>query len=196
MDVLDGLLFIYRRLWYICRKHVSFVEFVAVMTINASYPLNAPACLGFPELKTLRAIIGSFLARYFGPNVQKRIIRQLLDWNPSCWYDRLVITTSSLMFPGFNGPWVFSVTGLHCNIKACRVLDYLPSLKYDRQLSLALLLLKKTGVKADNLQHCLLYFFALPKSAFNSNGFYDKFANSSVSNELVLQLNLIRSLST
>ena len=56
--------------------------------------------------------------------------------------------------------------------------------------------LKKTCVKADNLQHCLLYFFALQKSAFNSNGFYNKLANLSLSNELVLQLNLIRSLST
>ena len=122
-------------LWYICRKHVSFVEFVAVMTINASYLLNALACLNWaPRIKkTLRAIIGSFRVRYFSPNAQEKN-HQSISWlkpflliRPPCYCD-LLVNVSRFQWPLSGlGNWV----------------SLYPPLKYDRQLSLALLLLKK-----------------------------------------------------
>ena len=90
--------YLFTVLWYICRKHVSFVEFVAVMTINASYLLNALACLGLPELKrrSERLLHGSFTVRYFSPNAQEKN-HQSISWlkpflliRPPCYCDLLV----------------------------------------------------------------------------------------------------------
>ena len=152
------------------------------MAINASYPLNALACLGLPELKRRSGrLLGHLRYVILAQKHKKKkssvnfLLKPFLLIRPPCYCD-LLLNVSRFQWP-LSGPgnWV----------------SLYPSLKYDRQLSLALLLLKKTGVKADNLQHCLLYFFALQKSAFNSNGFYNNRANFSLSYELVLQLNLI-----
>ena len=72
--------YLFAVLWYICRKHVSFVEFVTVMTINASYPLNTPACLGLPELKRRsRRLLGHLGYVILAQTHKKKIISQFLD---------------------------------------------------------------------------------------------------------------------
>ena len=76
--------YLFAVLWYICRKHVSFVEFVTVMTINASYPLNTLACLGLPELKRRSGRLLGHLRYVILAQKHKKIISQFLDWNPSC----------------------------------------------------------------------------------------------------------------
>ena len=77
--------YLFAVLWYICRKHVSFVEFVAVMTINASYPLNALASLGLPELKRRSGrLLGHLGYVILAQTHKKKIISQFLDRNTSC----------------------------------------------------------------------------------------------------------------
>ena len=82
--------YLFAVLWYICRKHVSFVEFVTVMTINASYPLNTPACLGLPELKRRsERLLGHLRCVILAQTHKKKIISHLLI-RPPCYCDLLV----------------------------------------------------------------------------------------------------------